>query len=413
VRILIEGTTYHPSLNGQAIFMVNLAEGLAARGHEVMVLYPDRREFSRRLNGVQVEAMGSISLGAIHTESYWPVFFRRKVRRLFDSFRPEIVHVHDHYPLSVGVVHEAKWRGIKVLGTNHYSPASLEPYIPGASIFKPVLDWILWEWMLRLFRRMDYVTAPSPAAVNLLRARGLHVPGTAISCGTDLKRFHPDPSIDRAACRAQYGLDPRRTIFLYVGRVDQEKRIDVLLQAIQRTTHPDLQLGIAGSGAALNELTAVAEMLHLDNRVQFLGAVPNDELNRLLNSVDIFAMAGEAESLSIASLEAMACGLPVLLADAFALPELVTQGVNGYLFKSGDPGDAARYMELLASQPERWKEMGRASAESVKAHSLETTLERYEALYVQTRTSTPGAQTPALEPTRKRDTEVAQPGGHP
>jgi glycosyltransferase involved in cell wall biosynthesis len=102
-----------------------------------------------------------------------------------------------------------------------------------------------------------------------------------------------------------------------------------------------------------------------------------------LNSVDVFAMAGEAESLSIASLEAMACGLPVLLADAFALPELVTRGVNGYLFKSGDPQDAAHYMGLLADQRSQWKEMGRASLQKVQAHSLEGTLQSYESIYRQ------------------------------
>jgi len=92
-------------------------------------------------------------------------------------------------------------------------------------------------------------------------------------------------------------------------------------------------------------------------------------------------MPSDAELLSIASLEAMACGRPMLLADAVALPELVTPGVNGYLFKRGDADDAAHYMELLADQPERWKEMGKASHDRAQIHSLENTVQRYEELY--------------------------------
>jgi glycosyltransferase involved in cell wall biosynthesis len=398
MRLLITGTTYYPALNGQSIFMVNLAEGLACRGHEVAVLFPDPHSPPRVQNGVRLEPVRSLDMRFIHNESYWPVFFTRQVRRVFDSLQPEIVHIQDHYPLSYGVVHEARRRGLRILGTNHYSPASLEPYIPAARWIKPLLDRILWEWMLYLYRRLDFVTAPSPAAVNVLHAQGLRVPSLAVSCGTDLRRFHPDPSVDRLACRRRYGLDPQRKLFLYVGRVDQEKRIDVLLQALHLLPRRDLQLAIAGQGAALDHLQGMARSFELGDRVRFIGAVKNEDLNELLNSADVFAMAGEAESLSIASLEAMASGLPMLLADAFALPQLVTAGGNGYLFRSGDPQDAARYMNELAEQAGRWEEMGRLSIEKVRPHSLDDTISRYETLYAQVRDNVPvpqGSESPS------------------
>jgi glycosyltransferase involved in cell wall biosynthesis len=187
--------------------------------------------------------------------------------------------------------------------------------------------------------------------------------------------------MDRLACRARYGLDPQRTIFLFVGRVDKEKRVDVLLRAIHLLQRDDIQLVVAGRGAALGEFQALAKSLKLGERVRFTGFIPNEDLPMLLNSIDIFTMPSEAELLSIASLEAMACARPVLLADAVALPELVTQGVNGYLFKPGDAEDAARYMRLLADQRDRWEQMGKASLERARAHSLELTIQRFESLY--------------------------------
>jgi glycosyltransferase involved in cell wall biosynthesis len=101
----------------------------------------------------------------------------------------------------------------------------------------------------------------------------------------------------------------------------------------------------------------------------------------LLNSADVFAMPSEAELLSIATLEAMGCGRPVLAARAGALPELVSEGVNGYLFQAGDVADAAHYMTLLADHPETWQSMGAASLQKVQTHSLENTIQRYEMIY--------------------------------
>jgi glycosyltransferase involved in cell wall biosynthesis len=92
-------------------------------------------------------------------------------------------------------------------------------------------------------------------------------------------------------------------------------------------------------------------------------------------------MPSEAELLSIASLEAMACARPVLLAEAVALPELVTDGQNGYLFRPGDPIDAARCMALLADHPENWPAMGVISQEKANYHSMENTLKQYESIY--------------------------------
>lgn len=382
MRILICGTTYHPALNGQAIFTVNLAEGLAKQGHEVAAVYPSEegKAYSRVRNGVRLETIGSLSLSFLHPDSFVPIPSRKRIRQILDDFQPNIVHIQDHYPLSRSMMLESKKRKLKIVGTNHFMPENLAPYIPGLSKIKPLYNWLLWNWMLNVYNRVDVVTTQSRAAADIVRAQGLRAPVFPASCGINLSRFHPDPSVDRLACRARYGLDPNRTIFLFVGRVDKEKRLDVLLRAFQYLKRDDIQLAIAGSGAKLNELQALAKKLNLGERVHFTGFI-HENLHVLLNSADIFTMPSEAELLSIASLEAMACGCPVLLADAVALPELVTQGVNGYLFKPGDSQDAAHYMDLLASQPERWDAMGKASVEKAQYHGLENTIKRYEQLY--------------------------------
>lgn len=381
MRILIASTTYYPALNGQAIFTTNLAQELAKRGHEVLVTYPFDQAEATQHNGVQLQAVKSFNLAAVHGDSFVTLLPGKAVRQLFDHFNPNIVHIQDHYPLSRTVVLEAQKRGIKRLGTNHFMPENLAPYIPVISKIKPVYSRILWHWMLEVYNRLDVATAQSRVAARLIRDQGLRIPVFPASCGIDLKRFHPDPNTDRLACRQRYGIDPDCTVFLFVGRVDREKRVDVLLRAMQKLHRNDVQLVIAGKGTTSNELQTLAKSLGLGDCIRFTGFIPHEDLHVLLNSVDIFTMPSEAELLSIASLEAMACGRPVLLADAVALPDLVDPGVNGYLFKAGDPADAAYYMNMLVNQRDRWETMGKASLEKASYHSLDNTVQRYEILY--------------------------------
>jgi 1,2-diacylglycerol 3-alpha-glucosyltransferase len=380
----MSGTTYWPSMNGQAIFTVNLAEGLAARGHQVTVAYPsDRREPYQTLrNGVRLEHLRSFQLlPSIHPDAWVAQPRERDLGRMMEAVRPDVLHIQDHYPPSGAMLRQARRHGVRIVGTNHFMPENIAPYAPVLRAIKPVFRWIAWSWVLNIYNHAQVVTAQSKAAAALIRAAGLRPPVYPVSCGIDLKRFHPDPTIDRVSCLRRHGLDPAKTIFLFVGRVDAEKRVDVLLRAMKELRRDNVQLAVAGQGAAVRDLQALAKDLRLGDHVRFTGFIPNEELHVLLNSVAVFTMPSEAELLSIASLEAMACGRPLLLANAVALPELVAPDVNGYLFEPGDPVDAARCMELLVDHPERWAEMGRASVERARPHSLERTISRYEELY--------------------------------
>ncbi len=383
MRILISSTTYSPSMNGQAIFTVNLAERLAQRGHDVTVIYPShsKKPYQSVQNGVKLEHVRGIRLSVISPTVWMPAPLPRDIRRVFDAVQPEVLHIQDHYPPAGMVLSEAKRRGIRIIGTNHFMPENIAPYVPLLPKASRLWHWMAWGWVLWSYNRCDAVTTQSRAAAQLIREAGLKPLVFPVSCGLDVHRFRPDPMENRAACRARYGLDPNKKVFLFVGRVDAEKRIDVLLRAMKRLQRDDIQLGVAGDGAALRDLRGQARRLGLGDRVKFTGFIPNEDLPSLLNSIDVFTMPSDAELLSIASLEAMACGRPVLLANAIALPELVTQGKNGYLFKPNDPADAARCMELLADHPERWPEMGHASYLRAQEHSLEKTTTRYEELY--------------------------------
>jgi 1,2-diacylglycerol 3-alpha-glucosyltransferase len=385
VRILIASSTYAPSMNGQAAFTTNLAEGLVKRGHKVLVALDSQHIDASQtvVNGVQVDELRSISLSALHSGVYFSPFPGSEVRRILNTFQPDIIHIQDHYPVCRALVHLARKHRIKTVGSNHFIPDNLAPYVPGATMIKPVFNWVLWQWMLDVYKHVDVISAQSKAAVKLIQDQGLQMPIFPISCGIDLHLFHPDPLVDRNMYCQRFGIDLQKKIFLFLGRIDGEKRIDLLIRALHHLSRDDIQMVIAGHGKMEAPLRRMVADMHLQHMVKFTGFISPEIVPSLMNSVDVFVMPSEAELLSISTLEAMACGCPVLLANALALPELVRDGENGYLFKPGDIRDLVRQMNALADHPERWESMGRISREIALTHSLEDTIQKFESIYSQ------------------------------
>jgi 1,2-diacylglycerol 3-alpha-glucosyltransferase len=372
-------------MNGQAVFTTNLAEGLAKRGHTVRVVV-DSATFQpsqTTMRGVMVDALRSYGFNFFHANVKFSPFPGKQVGRLLEQFHPDIVHIQDHYPICWAATFKAKRRGIKIVGSNHFVPENVAPYFPFYRQVKPVADWFLWRWLLLVYRQVDAITAQSRAAATLIKEQGLRMPVLPISCGIDLEFLAPTGHETREFYCRRYGLDAHKKLFLFLGRIDGEKRVDLLLQAMRELKRDDVQLAVAGRGRVEKEMRQMAASFRLGERVHFTGYIPPEDIPGLLNSVDIFIMPSEAELLSISTLEAMACAKPVLLANALALPELVEDGVNGYLFKPGDVPDLVRLMNQTADQPERWQAMGIASREMAKPHSLEGVIDKFESLYTQ------------------------------
>ena len=197
----------------------------------------------------------------------------------------------------------------------------------------------------------------------------------------DTDRFHLNREVDRLGVRQKYNLAPDRTLFLYIGRLDGEKGLDTLLEAAALLPRDDFQLAIGGIGLYEQPLRRQVQTLGLESRVVFIGFVEPEDLPSLYNSVDIFVMPSPEELQSIATLEAMACGKPILAANGRALPELVESGINGYLFQPNHPEDAARKMKQLMDEREQWSAMGQAGIERSQHHSLKNTILHYEEQY--------------------------------
>lgn len=376
MKILLAGQAFYQQNNGQAVFTINLAEGLAEAGHTVMVLAPSEtgQAYQRQQQGVTVQTVPALHLK--HNANI-TAFSDRLVAQSGAAFAPDVVHIQDHYFLSRTVLRMVRQPAIKYIGTNHFLPANLTDNFALPSWLRTALQSWLWRNMLAVYNRLDGVTTPTATAVAILKKAGLRVPVQAISCGVDRWHFRPRPELDRTVMRRKYGLGLDKTLLIYVGRVDYEKCLDTVIQALATLDRNDLQFAIAGSGRDVHNLQALCAQLGLGERVVFTGFVPAADLPLLLNSADAFIMPSHAELQSIATLEAMASGLPVLAANACALPELVTPEVNGYLFTPRDVADTARSIMTLLQNQARWVSLGTASLAKVEMHTRQNTIQQY------------------------------------
>lgn len=375
LRILIGAETYRPTVNGAARFAENLAVGMAARGHDVHVVTPSAvgKPVREVHDGVTVHGVKSVRY-AFHPD--FPVSMPWQAlpatARLVDELRPDIVHTQAHMVVGRGVVKAGARAGIPVVATNHFMPENLSGHVPLSRYVLRPASKIAWWDLGRVFGKAAAVTAPTPRAVELL-IRDAHLPDAfPVSCGIDAVRYGaPAPAHDVPSV-------------LFVGRMDQEKRVDELIRAFAALPGGlPAHLDIVGDGARRADWTALAASLGIAERVTFHGFVSEEELLAAYARADVFCMPSIAELQSIATLEAMAAGTPVVLADAMALPHLVRQGRNGWLFPPGDVAQLSRRLGTLLADAGLRARMGAVSREIVAEHAIDATLDRFEGLYRQ------------------------------
>jgi hypothetical protein len=165
--------------------------------------------------------------------------------------------------------------------------------------------------------------------------------------------------------------------------LDWEKHIHNLLRAVAKfPPEIDFYVEIAGNGSQKKYLTELANELKISDRVSFLGHISEEELPLAYERATVFAMPSIAELQSIATMEAMASGRPVVAANAMALPHLVHDGDNGYLFEPDDVDDFSECLLKIATADQ--KELNRLSENSIhliQSHDIKRTLAIFEGLY--------------------------------
>ncbi|WP_240658524.1 glycosyltransferase [Microbacterium sp. CPCC 204701] len=379
LTILIGADTFLPHVNGAARFAERLAAGLVARGHDIHVMAPSA---GHRNHGTFAETIEGQPM-TMHRLPSWrwyphdwltfvlPWMSKHYARRVLDEVKPDVVHIQSHIVIGRGLAREARKRGIPIVATNHVMAENILDFTTLPDSLNKVAVKIAWADAKRTFDLTRAVTTPTRRAADFLEST-IDIAGVIpISCGIDAGNYTADLT----------PRDAHRLVF--VGRLTTEKQIDVIMRAIaQLDPALDVRFDVVGNGDQRRNLEQLTAELGLSDRVFFHGHTTDEELRGYLTHASLFVIASIAELQSIATMEAMASGLPIVAADAVALPHLVHDGENGYLFRPGDVDDlTAKLTTVLTQSPEERLRMQRASLEGVKVHDMRRTLDTFEALY--------------------------------
>lgn len=375
MKILIAHDTYPPDVNGAARFTERLATGLASRGHEVHMIAPSTtgRPLVEDRDGVIVHRLRSQHYPLVDQFMIcMPWFASPAIKKILQEVQPDVVHIQGHFLIGRYAAKHATAMGIPLVATNHFMPENLVELVPMPRKAQRKVSDIAWWDFARTYRKARIITAPTPRAIELLEQRA-NLTGLAISCGIDRDAY------ENASRTAEHDAIPT---VLFVGRLDQEKRVGELIKAAAKMPKDlKFRVEIVGDGSYREEWKKLTHDLQLDELVTFRGFIDDDELLKAYGHCDVFVMPGVAELQSLVTLEAMSAGKPVIAANAMALPHLVHPGENGFLFEPGDVDELAEHLLTLLRDPDLRARMGQRSSEFTEKHAINSTLTRFETLY--------------------------------
>lgn len=344
---------------------------LRDRGHVVELYQRDNHEIPE--HGMMRTAAGSI----------WSGFTWRDMQSELDHFRPDLVHVHNTFPLiSPSVYWAASRYQVPVVQTLHnfrlFCVQAM--FLRNGSVCEDCLGSVPWRGVLRGCYRGSR-SQSGALAVSLAAHRVLGTFRNKVSRYIALNEFCREKFIEGGLPRERVCVKPNfvdvqqppqgpRSGALFVGRISAEKGADVLVRAVRKMN--DLKLTVIGAGPEQDRLALLPG-------VRSIGWQDQDAVHAHMRSSSYLVMPSVwYENFPRTLVEAFACGLPVIASRIGALAELVEPGRTGLLFDPGSADSLQKTLDWAEQNPDRMREMG---ANAREVYEREYTAERnYEKL---------------------------------
>lgn len=371
LNIALVTETYLPEVNGVAITIGRMVEGLLARQHRIHMVRPrqGKQDVAQQAGNYRETLVAGMPIpGYPELKSGLPA--RGTLLKLWRAERPDVVHIATEGPLGWSAMSAARKLGIPVSSDFHTNFHNYTEHYGIGLLQKPIAAY------LRYFHNRTACTlVPTAALKKTLEADG-YADVRVVSRGVDAELFHPGRR--DAGLRAQWGVSDDIPVALLVSRLAPEKNLELVIQAFEamRQANPDILLVMVGDGPAR------AELQRNHPHVLFAGMRTGEDLAAHYASADVFLYPSLTETYGNVTVEAMASGLAVLAYDYAAAREHIRHNENGMLAPFDVAASFVAQASVLASDTARVRRLGAAARETVESLTWEHIMGQMEAVLV-------------------------------
>jgi glycosyltransferase involved in cell wall biosynthesis len=399
-HVVVMVTTSYPRFPGDSVgtFMEPIAKHVAARGHEVHIVAPWHPAITRGKveDGVFFHFFKYAPVAALNVFGYaaglradvqlkaaaWMAAPLAMTAGWFKALRvaqkKRATVMHGHWVVPGGLIAAAARPALPLVVSLH-----------GSDVFVAERTAVARAAAARVFHRAGFVTACSQDLATRAVALGAASDRLeVVPYGVDAARFKPAPDA-REAVRARLGLPPAAALVFAAGRLVRKKGFEYLIDALPLVESASpAHLAIAGGGDLAEELRARARTAGVQDRVHFLGDLPQDQVGTWFAAADAAVVpsvrddSGNVDGLPNTVLEALASGTPLVSTPAGGIASVIENGRTGVIVPERDAPALATALAHLLRDPERRAAMGRAGRALAEGRfGWEAAAARFEAAY--------------------------------
>lgn len=355
-RVALFTGNYNHIRDGVSLTLNRLVGFLEDAGVEVLIFSPTVDNPALHHRG-RLVSVPSLSMPG-RPEYRITVAFTKEVKIELEHFNPDIVHIATPDLLGFKALQWAKRKNIVIVASYHtHFPGYLKYY---KLHFLESLGWRYLRWF---YSFCTHVYVPTPSMIQTLNENGIYGDLRIWERGVDTDLFSPAKRDE--AWRLKQGFDEDDIVVTFVSRLVWEKNLEIFSDAIRAMTGKSLKVKalVVGEGPAMPRLRKL-----LPGAV-YTGFLSGDELAIAYASSDIFFFPSDTETFGNVTLEAMASGLPCVVADAVGSKSLVDHGENGYLISIPGLEEFILVLTELAENRELRIKMGESSREKSKKYT--------------------------------------------
>ncbi|WP_191991728.1 N-acetyl-alpha-D-glucosaminyl L-malate synthase BshA [Bacillus aerolatus] len=366
------GITCYPTVGGSGVVAAELGKLLAEKGHDIHFITSDRPfRLNRMYHNIYFHQV-DVNQYSVFQHPPYEIALANKIAEIINREQLDILHVHYAIPHAVCAIlgKQIARSNVKIVTTLHGTDITVLGHDPSLSA------------AIRFgIEESDAVTAVSNAlidqTIDVIHPEKRIEPIYNFIDERIYRQMLPDDRL-----RREYGIAPEEKVIMHVSNFRSVKRVPDVVHVFKRLREKmPAKLLLVGDGPEITTVCKLVAELKLENCVLFLGK--QDNLEELYSISDLVLLLSEKESFGLVLLEAMACGVPCIGTNVGGIPEVIEDGVNGFISKVGDIESMTKQALRLLTDHSFYQKISGQAVKTVQTrfHS-ESIVHQYERLYM-------------------------------